>query len=150
MVSYRYIQQGTGQIFANAVPAVWVGTDGAVTCIAIYCQVVGQGVFVAHADCGRQVLGPGADFDYVRDTIAGLLLAALGAYNGAVHVDLQMFTGGGDQACLALQAGLQQWAVHAAVPVRGQDGFRVNTDCTGMNSCPRFGCTSRYQWTIEF
>ncbi|KAI4173349.1 MAG: hypothetical protein LQ346_008435 [Caloplaca aetnensis] len=131
MVNYSNVKQGTGQFFGAPDPPEWVGTDGAVTCLAIYLYHVDQGVFVAHADCAVQVTGPGPEFDYVRDEFAGKLAAALGPFDGDVHTDIQCFSGGTDQALEALKQGLEQWAGFAP-PFSGQDSFKVKTDGSGM------------------
>ncbi|MCJ1280570.1 hypothetical protein MMC21_008399 [Puttea exsequens] len=124
MVDYRNVKQGTGQIFVNPIPPEWVGTDGAVTCLEIYMNVVGQGVFVAHADSNEQVPGPGPAFDYVKDDFAQQLVTALGPFNAAVHTQIQCFSGGTDPAMEALKAGLQQWSGAAPLFV-GRDSFRL-------------------------
>lgn len=134
MVNFQSVKQGTGHIFENADPAEWVGSDGAGTCVLIYVNCIDQGVFVAHAECDVRVYGPGDEFDYVRDTLAQQLTAALGDFDAAVHTDIQCFSGGTDQAMHALKAGLEQWCATAleAPPFEGRDSFRVKTDGTGM------------------
>ncbi|KAL8903260.1 MAG: hypothetical protein Q9171_007465 [Xanthocarpia ochracea] len=129
-VVYSNIQQGTGHIFGTPDPPEWVGTNGAVTCLAIYLKH-GQGVFVGHADCEVQVAGPGPEFDYVKDEFAKKLAAALGPFDGAVHTDIQCFSGGTDQALKALKQGLEQWA-GSAPKFTGRDSFMVQTDGEGI------------------
>ncbi|MCJ1252967.1 hypothetical protein MMC24_000773 [Lignoscripta atroalba] len=103
MVNYSKVAQGTGRLFTAVQPPVWVGSDGAVTCLEISILVQGQGVFVAHADCAEQVSGAGSSFDYVKTTFAQQLTTALGVHDPNVHTAVQSFSGGTDDALLALR-----------------------------------------------
>ncbi len=135
MVAYKHVKQGTGQIFPETTPPTWIGTDGAVTCVAIYMKLAGQGHFVAHADCGAVVRNANdPNFAHVRDTLVQRLTTALGDYNDQVHTNIKSFSGGTDHAMKALKAGLSEWAGGHQVDFVAQDSFMINTNGEGLTS----------------
>jgi hypothetical protein len=126
-VDYQSVTMGTGKIFAPD-PVEWVGSEGAVTCLGVFINTP-EGVFVGHASCDQQVIGPGAAYNYVVGAFNDLLTIALGEFDGETQQVLMCFSGGSDMALTALKAGLAQWC-GSTPQFTAADAYRIKSNGT--------------------
>lgn len=139
--SFDRVPQGWGGTYAGPSPnqKAWIGTDGLGTCLGVYVAVNDQagfiGNFVAHFDSLCLVTdGPGdAGYNYVRETTRDLMLACLGAYDSALHSNINTYSTSREPTTLATHNGIWLWAGQEP-PLTSAYGFRARYDGSGLTA----------------